>query len=94
MLSSDQSNHNQAINNLIASIALQESFFSDVIYNESQRLNNIVNSQGITPDELYNAKLCLDEISQAISGLYKLKSNFLNQNFHNEKNLQYGGFII
>ena len=27
MLSSDQSNHNQAINNLIASIALQESFF-------------------------------------------------------------------
>ena len=72
MLSSDQSNHNQAINNLIASIALQESFFSDVIYNESQRLNNIVNSQGITPDELYNAKLCLDEISQAISGLERI----------------------
>ena len=47
-------------------------YMSDVIYNESQRLNNIVNSQGITPDELYNAKLCLDEISQAISGLERI----------------------
>ena len=29
-----------------------------------------------------------------LNEFYKLKSNFLNQNFHNEKNLQYGGFII
>lgn len=72
MLSSDRSNHNQAINNLIASIALQESFFSDVIYHESHRLNTIINSQGITPDELYNAKVCLSEISQAISGLERI----------------------
>ena len=72
MLLPEQSNHNQAINNLIASIALQESFFSDIIYTKSQHLNQIVNSQGITPEELYNVKLCLTEISQAINGLERI----------------------
>lgn len=43
-----------------------------MIHNESQRLNTIINSQGITPDELYNAKVCLAEISQAISGLERI----------------------
>ena len=72
MLSSKHPNHTQAINNLIASIALQESFFSDVICNESQKLNTIINSGGITPEELYNAKVCLSEISHAISGLERI----------------------
>ena len=37
MLSPEQPNHNQAINNLIASIALQESFFVDTIYTEAKK---------------------------------------------------------
>ena len=45
MLSSKHPNHTQAINNLIASIALQESFFSDVIYNESKKLNTIITKE-------------------------------------------------
>ncbi len=72
MLSPEQPNHNQAINNLIASIALQESFFADTIYSEAKRLNEIVNSQGITPAELYNSKNCLSELIHAISGLERI----------------------
>ena len=72
MLSPEQPNHNQAINNLIASIALQESFFVDTIYTEAKRLTDIVNSQGITPAELYTSKNCLSELTHAITGLERI----------------------
>ena len=95
MLSPEQPNHNQAINNLIASIALQESFFVDTIYTEAKRLTDIVNSQGITPAELYTSKNCLSELTHAITGLERIlqaKLSFLNPNFQN-KNLHRGGFL-
>jgi len=62
-------NHDQAINNLITSIALEENSLSQVINAEAQKLNSIINSRGIPPHDLDSAQSCLQSMNQAISRL-------------------------
>lgn len=62
-------NHDQAIKNLIASIALEENSLSQVINTEAQKLNRLINSRGIPPHDLNSAKSCLHSMNQAISKL-------------------------
>ena len=84
MLSSKHSNHTQAINNLIASIALQESFFSDVICNETQLL--ILEESHLT--SYITLKSAYQKFLMLFLGLkefYKPKLNFSNLNFLNKK---------
>lgn len=61
--------YDQAINNLITSIAIEENTLSQIINKEAQKLDHIINTHGITPHDLDYAKNCLDSMNLAISKL-------------------------
>lgn len=61
--------YDQAINNLITSIAIEENTLSKIINTEAQKLDHIINTSGITPHDLNHAQNCLNSMNQAISKL-------------------------
>ena len=58
--------YNQAINNLITSIALEETSLSQVIHSQAEKLETIINNQGITENDLQDVEACLHLMNQAI----------------------------
>lgn len=60
------SNYDQAINNLIASIALEETSLSEMIHSQAKKLDTIINNQGITASDLQDVEDCLNSMNQAI----------------------------
>ena len=63
------SSYDQAINNLIASIALEETSLSQIIQSQATKLDTIINNQGITANDLQDVEACLTSMHQAISKL-------------------------
>lgn len=75
------SSYNQAINNLIASIALEETSLSQTIHSQATKLDTIINNQGITANDLDDVESCLNSMNQAIIKLetiLKAKIDFFN----------------